>query len=340
MRAARVFDDLTLRIGQHEVARPGRGEVLVRVRSAGVCGTDLHITGGMHRPDRYPMTLGHEAAGVVEAIGQDVSIKAGTPVAVYNKLFCGVCEQCLRGRQNLCDTDPRQLGLNVDGCDADYVVIPEKNAVPIPETLDPGVAAVLTCAGMTAVHAVRHSRLCFGETAVVNGVGGVGILLIQVARHVGARVLAICDTAEKLRLATSHGAFDGVVAATPHDYRDLPARIRSLTQGRGADTFFELVGSGLSMTAGIKSLAKRGRFVSTGYTSEDLGAHPLDFILGERSLLSTVAAARWDLESAVGLASSGAISVPIAARFPLERIGEALTALRERRVLGRQILDL
>ena len=340
MRAAQVFEDLSLRIGERETPRPAPGEVLVRVRAAGVCGTDLHITGGMHKPDHYPMTLGHEAAGVVEAVGPGVSIAAGTPVAVYNKLSCGACEQCLRGRQNLCDTDPRQLGLNVDGGDTDYVVIPERNAVALPPALDLAVAAVLTCAGMTAVHAVRLSRLRPGETAVVNGVGGVGIVLIQVARHAGAQVIAICDTAKKLQLATSHGAADGFVLRAPEDYPSLPNRIRSLTGGRGADAYFELVGTGRTMKAGIDCLAKRGRFVSTGYTDELVSLHPLDLILDERSIISTVAATRWDLETAIKLAASGTLTVPIAARYPLERIAAALGALRERRVLGRQVLDL
>jgi propanol-preferring alcohol dehydrogenase len=340
MRAAQVSEDLSLRVRQRAVPRPRRGEVLVRVHAAGVCGTDLHITGGMHRPARYPMTLGHEAAGVVAATGPGASIAIGSPVAIYNKLFCGVCEQCLQGRQNLCDTDPRQLGLNVDGGDADYVAIPEANAVPVPETLDLAIAAVLTCAGMTAVHVARTSGLRQGETAVVNGIGGVGILLIQVARHAGARVLAVCDSADKLRLALDHGAADGIVVPGPQDYAGLPAQIQSLTKGRGADAFFELVGTGPSMRAGISSLTKRGRIVLTGYTSDELSVHPLDLILGERSVLTTVAAARWDLETAIGLAASGTITVPIAARFPLEGIDEALAALRERRVLGRQVLQL
>lgn len=340
MRAAQIFEDLSLRIGEYEVPCPAAGEVLVRVHAAGVCGTDLHITGGMHRPDRYPMTLGHEAAGVVEASGHGGSIAAGTPVAIYNKLSCGVCEQCLQGRQNLCDADPRQLGLNVDGGDADYVVIPQRNAVPVPPAFDLGVAAVLTCAGMTAVHAVRLSRLRPAETAVVNGVGGVGIVLIQVARNAGAQVIAVCDSAEKLRLATRHGASDGLVIPAPEDYSGLADRIRSLAGGRGADVYFELVGTGRSIKAGVDCLAKRGRFVLTGYTTEMISLHPLDLILGERLILSTVAATRWDLETAIRLASSGTLTVPITARYPLERIGEALEALRQRRVLGRQVLDL
>ena len=120
MKAIQVQHDLTVRISEIDNLRPGPGEALVRVHAAGVCGTDLHIVDGMIKPDAYPMTLGHEAAGVVEQAGPGVSITPGTRVAVFNKLFCGACEQCLLGRQNLCLVEPGQLGFNRDGGDADY----------------------------------------------------------------------------------------------------------------------------------------------------------------------------------------------------------------------------
>ena len=115
MRAIQVREDLTVRCGEVETPRPGPGEALVRVHAAGVCGTDLHIMDGMIKPDSYPMTLGHEAAGVVEETGPGAAITAGTRVAVFNKLFCGACAQCLLGRQNLCTAEPGQLGFNRDG---------------------------------------------------------------------------------------------------------------------------------------------------------------------------------------------------------------------------------
>ena len=89
MKAARIHEDLTLRLDDIDTPAPGRGEVLVRIQAAGVCGTDLHILDGMIKPDPYPMTLGHEAAGVVEAVGDDVSLRSGDRVAIYNKIFCG-----------------------------------------------------------------------------------------------------------------------------------------------------------------------------------------------------------------------------------------------------------
>ena len=340
MRAARIFADLTLRLDDVETPKPGPGEALVRVHAAGVCGTDLHILDGMIKPDPYPMTIGHEAAGVIEAVGDGVTLDPGTRVAVYNKLYCGRCEQCLKGRTNICDNEPEQLGFNRDGGDAEYVVVPEQNAVPVPTGVDLATASVLTCAGMTAIHATKLSRLRLGDTAAVDGIGGVGILVAQAAARAGARVIAIGDSEEKLDLAKVHGASDGVLVDTPESYDTLPERVRAITDGRGVDVFFELVGTTKTMTAGIRSLAKGGRFVSTGYTDQLLEIHPIEFILPESSFVSTVAATRLDLQDALMLASTGALTVPIAGRYPLEGIHEALDALRKRAVLGRQVLEL
>ncbi len=294
----------------------------------------------MIKPDPYPMTIGHEAAGLVAAAAEGTGLSAGDRVAVYNKLFCGWCEQCLGGRHNICDNEPGQLGFNMDGGDAEYAVVPARNLVRVPDSVDLATAAVLTCAGMTAMHATKLAGLRLGQTAIVDGIGGVGILVVQAARHAGARVIAVADAPAKLDLAREHGAADGVLAARPEDYGDLPARIRQLTGGRGADVFFELVGTTESMMAGIRSLAKGGRFVATGYTDQPLTIHPIEFILAETTLVSTVAATRQDLTDALRLAATGAMSVPIARRYPLDGVRGALDALRRREVLGRQILDL
>ncbi len=340
MRAARIFGDMSLRVVDADVPDPGPGEVLLRIQAAGVCGTDLHILDGMIKPDSYPMTLGHEAAGVVMAAGPGTTVGQGDRVAVYNKIFCGQCEQCLGARNNMCDNEPGQLGFNQDGGDQEYVLVPERNVVPIPDVVDFASAAVITCAGMTAVHATKLSGLRLGHTAIVDGIGGVGILVVQAARHAGARVIAVADSAEKRQFALDHGAADGIVVAHPAGYESLPGQVRELTEGRGADVFFELVGTTESMAAGVRSLAKAGRFVSTGYTDQVLNIHPIEFILSETSLVSTVAATRQDLHDALQLAASGAITVPVAARYPLDEIQDALDALRKRTVLGRQVLDL
>ena len=340
MRAARIFEDLTLRLEDVPEPVPRGGQVLVRIHAAGVCGTDLHILDGMIKPDPYPMTLGHEAAGVVASAPDGTGFSAGDRVAVYNKIFCGTCEQCLGGRHNICDIEPGQLGFNMDGGDAEYVAVPARNLVPVPAEVDLATAAVLTCAGMTAVHATRLSGLRLGQTVVVDGIGGVGVLVVQAARQAGARVIAVADSEEKRQLAVSCGASDTVLAARDEDFGGLPSAVRELTGGRGADVFFELIGTTESMTAGVRCLAKGGRFVSTGYTDQPLSVHPIEFILSETSLVSTVAATRQDLADALRLAASGAMTVPIASRVPLDGVHGALDALRKRTVLGRQVIEL
>src|SRR5258707_10559002 len=106
MRAARIFDDLSLRLDEVAVPVPGPGQVLVRIRAAGVCGTDLHILDGMIKPDPYPMTLGHEVAGGEEMAGDGCSVSSGGRVAWYNKLFCRWCKQWPAWRPNVCDPFP------------------------------------------------------------------------------------------------------------------------------------------------------------------------------------------------------------------------------------------
>jgi len=340
MQAAQVDEDLSLNMNEVERHSPGPGEALVKLYSAGVCATDLHVLEGMIQPYEYPMTVGHEGAGVVVEAGDRSTVSLGDRVAVYNKIFCGACEQCLVGRQNICDNEPGQFGFNLDGVYAEYITSPSRNLVPLPDNVDFATASVLACAGMTAVHAARLSNMSVGETAVVNGIGGVGSMVLQVAALAGARVLAIADTEDKLEMAKSYGASGGIVVPDAAGYDDVPERIRDLTGGRGTDLFFELVGTTRTMLAGIRSLAKHGRFVSTGYTGESLEVHPIEFILPETVWVSTVAATVLDLADAIRLAADGHISVPIAATYPLEGAAEALDNLVQRRVLGRQVLTL
>lgn len=340
MRAAQIHEDLTLDVGEVERPVPGTGEVLVRTHASGVCGTDLHILDGMIKPEVYPMTIGHEVAGVVAEVGPGVGLEPGARVGVYNKIYCGFCAQCRAGRPNMCDREPGQIGFNRDGGDAEYVLLPERNAVALPDDVDFATAAVLTCAGMTAVHATRLSRLALGDTAIVDGIGGVGILVVQAAVAAGATVIAIADSEDKLDLARGYGAQFGILVTSADGYAAMPDQVREHTSGRGADVFFELVGTSESMVAGIRSLAKRGRFISTGYTDQELKIHPIEFILSETALISTVAASVQDLHDALAMAARGQLQAPIAERFPLDGVAGALDALRARRVLGRQVLEL
>jgi len=314
------------------------GWALVATRAAGVCGTELHFLDAMFDPPAFPFILGHEAAGVVQDAPAGSGLSPGDRVAVYNMVGCGTCHWCRTGRDELCARPAGQLGFSLDGGFSDLLRVPAANLIPLPESVSFETGAILACSGMTAVHAARLAGVSLGSTAVVNGVGGVGLMVIQVAAIAGARVIAVADAEAKAALARDAGASDVVVLEGGLGYETLPERVRDLTGGLGADHYFELVGSGETMLAGLRSLGRAGTCTIIGYTGDDLVVSPVELILSELRILSSVAAARHDLETAVRLAGEGRLRVLVDTRYPLDEVETALERLRARQVHGRNVL--
>jgi D-arabinose 1-dehydrogenase-like Zn-dependent alcohol dehydrogenase len=191
---------------------------------------------------------------------------------------------------------------------------------------------------MTAVHAARLAGAELGQTAIVDGVGGVGLMVIQVLAAAGLRVFAVADAEAKVSLARESGAAEVIVLDGAEAYDTLPDRVRELTGGAGADHFFELVGTDATMRNGIRSLGRRGTAVLIGYTEDELKIHPIDLILSEARIVSSVAASRHDLQTALDLAAEGKLSVAIDTAYPLDQADTALARLRAREVRGRNVL--
>jgi len=220
MKAAEFAGDGALRLAERPVPRVPDCWSLVRVRAAGVCGTELHFLEGLIDPMGTPRVLGHEIAGEVNGA------RAGSPgsrVAVYNVMNCGSCRYCNTNRDRLCENSKGMIGFTADGGFAEYVVVPEANLVPLPDTVSFEAGAVLACSGMTAVHAVRLAGIGAGDPVVVNGIGGVGLMVAQVAALAGATVLAVADDAAKLDLVQSLGAQAGLVIDDPEGILPLLA---------------------------------------------------------------------------------------------------------------------
>jgi alcohol dehydrogenase, propanol-preferring len=314
------------------------GWALVSVKAAGVCGTELHFLDGMIPPPHENFVLGHEAAGEVVAAPPGSSVAPGDRVAVYNFVGCGHCHWCRTGAHSVCTDPVGQLGFSADGGFAELVRAPAENLIKLPDNVSFETAAVLSCSGMTAVHAARLAEVELGQTAIVNGVGGVGLMVIQVLAAAGVRTLAVADSEVKAELAGEAGAAAVIVLEGGEGYDELPDRVKALTDGAGVDHFFELVGTETTMRAGIRSLGRRGTAVLIGYTSDNLNIHPIDLILSEARIVSSVAAARQDLETAIQLAATGKLSVLIDTRYPLEDVGTAIARLRAREVQGRNVV--
>jgi D-arabinose 1-dehydrogenase-like Zn-dependent alcohol dehydrogenase len=327
------------RVSVEEVEQPAAdGWALVSARAAGVCGTELHFLEGMIPPPHERFVLGHESAGVVLETPPGSPVGEGDRVAVYNFVGCGRCTPCRTGRESLCTDPVGQLGFSLDGGFADVVRVPAENLIPLPESVSFETAAVLACSGMSVVHASRLAGIGLGHTVVVNGIGGVGLMAVQVVSAAGARVIAVADSEDKAALAAELGADDAIVLEGGEGYDGLPDRVRDLTAGTGADHYVELVGTEQTFAAGIRSLGRGGKLVIIGYTGDHLNIHPIELILSEIQVVTSVAASRRDLETAIQLAAAGRLTVTIDTRYPLAEIGTALERLRARQVRGRNVV--
>jgi alcohol dehydrogenase, propanol-preferring len=337
MKAALLYEGGDVRV--EETADPvPDGWALVSSKAAGVCGTELHFVEGMIPPPAYPFQLGHESAGVVLEAPPGSAVAEGDRVAVYNFIGCGTCRYCRTGRESLCVEPIGQLGFSLPGGFAEVVRVPAENLIPLPESVSFETAAILACSGMSVVHAARLAGIGLGDTVVVDGIGGVGLMAVQVAVAAGARALAVADSTEKGDLARELGAAEAIVLEGGQGYDGLPDRVKELTKGAGADHYIELVGTEETFLAGIRSLGRGGKLVIIGYTGEHLNVHPIELILSEIQVITSVAASRRDLETAIDLAAAGRLRVTVDTRYPLAEIGEAIERLKARQVRGRNVV--
>ena len=324
----------------HDVPRrdPAPGEALVRVTAAGVCHTELHFVSGLLDLGVAPLTLGHEVVGRVEAVGAGVPAeRVGERVIVYYYVGCGQCAHCRVGDEQLCPALAAEYGFLSDGGYADYVTVPARNCVPLPSSISDVDAAPIGCGVTTAVHAANLAALRAGEWAVVYGVGGVGLGLVQLARARGARVIAVGRSPAKLELAATLGA-EQVVSAAGAAPGAVAEQIRALTGGRGADVVFECVGTAETMTASSAALGRRGRLVFVGYSADSFTVHPIQLVVFEQRVLGSVGATLADLYEAVDLVARGVVRTVVDRTLPLAQFQTALDALERGELVGRAVL--
>ncbi|MEM1125979.1 MAG: zinc-binding dehydrogenase [Bacteroidota bacterium] len=320
-----------------DVARPtpGPGEVLVQVTAAGMCHTELHFQSGLLNLGVQPITMGHEVVGRIAEVGPQVdAARVGERVIVYYYQGCNACVYCREGEENLCPSLQAEQGFITDGGYAEYVIATSRNAVPLPDHLTDAEAAPIGCSVTTAVHATRLTKLAFGEWAVVYGIGGVGFALVQLARAMGARVIAVGRTPAKLEKARELGAEHVVNAAET----EAAAQIRALTNGQGADVVFECVGTAETMKEASAALGRKGRLIFIGYSEASFEVHPIQLVVFEQQVMGSVGATLDDLYTAVDLAARGIVKPLVDRTLPLERFEEGLQAMQDGTLIGKAVL--
>ncbi|MFJ8893206.1 NAD(P)-dependent alcohol dehydrogenase [Leifsonia sp. NPDC102414] len=319
----------------------GPGQVLLKVTAAGVCHSDEFIMG--LPADQYvygiPLTLGHEGAGVVEAVGDGVTgVKKGDAVAVYGPWGCGRCLMCAQGKENYClnaqAESIRPPGLGSPGSMAEYLVVDsERHLVPL-DGLDPVANVSLTDAGLTPYHAIKNSlpKLGAGTTAVVIGTGGLGHVGIQILRAIsGATVIALDVNQEKLDLAMAVGAHHALLSN-----QDAVARVRELTDGRGANAVFDFVGVQPTVELAGAMAATEGDVTIVGIGG---GALAVGFgrIAYDVAVRTPYWGSRAELIEVLDLARAGSIEVEIET-YSLDEAPKAYERLHEGKIRGRAVI--
>jgi propanol-preferring alcohol dehydrogenase len=343
MRAYRILDWLQApELVEVADPEPGPGQVVVRVAGNGLCHSDAMMSQmpgeiGELLGWRVPFTLGHEVAGWVAAVGDGVTAVAeGDPVALVSAASCGVCEMCVRGRDNACLHNDAGRGYGRDGGLAELVLVDSVRSVIPLRTLDPKVAGPLTDAGATAYHAVKRvlPTLVPGSTALVVGAGGLGAFAVQLLAALSpATILAVDANAARLeyvRTLGAHDAFGGVDKGTPR-------AVLERTAGRGADAVLDFVGIDATIDVGLASLRRTGSFALVGAgggrsTKPWYGTFPQ-----EAEIFTFQGGTIADAHEVVALAEAGRIRSDID-EFPLDRVAEAYEALEAGALTGRAVV--
>jgi propanol-preferring alcohol dehydrogenase len=320
---------------------PGPGEVLLKVTAAGACHSDEFHMGQSAEEYEYglPLTLGHEGAGIVSALGAGADgVKEGDSVVVYGPWGCGHCRMCATGAENYCE-NATALGINPPGLGspgamADYLLVrSSRHLVPLGD-LDPVANVALTDAGLTPYHAIKPTlpKLVPGSTAVVIGAGGLGHMAIQVLRALSpARVVALDIGDDKLAFAREVGAHE---AFTSGD--GAVEQVRGLTGGKGAEAVFDFVGVQATAALAAKVVRPQADIVLVGIGGGTLpvGFFTLPF---ETSVRAPYWGTRSELFEVLDLARSGAIHVETE-RFSLEDGPRVYERMHARTLRGRAVI--
>jgi D-arabinose 1-dehydrogenase-like Zn-dependent alcohol dehydrogenase len=264
-----------------EIAVPeiGASEVLVRVAACGICHSDAHYRAGISSIDTLPVTLGHEVAGRVEAVGEQVThASPGDRVCIHYLVSCGACDFCLRGNEQFCPK-VQMIGKHRDGGYAEFIAVPGRNVFPLPDEISFEQGAIMMCSSATALHALNKAHLKSGESVAIFGFGGLGFSALQLARAFDCGQIYVVEiNPAKLATAAAFGAIP--IDATA----GVPAQqILDATSGKGVDVAIELVGAAATMQQAVRCLAVQGRAAMVALSRECMSLLPYPHLINKEA---------------------------------------------------------
>src|SRR5438128_2914097 len=330
-RAVEVSAPGKLRVVDRAIAEPGAGQVRIRVEACGVCHTDAATVTGTYPGLNLPRVPGHEVVGRIDAIGSGVSRwKIGQRVGVgFFGGEDGVCEPCRRGDIVNCQ-NPVIPGVTVDGGYAEVMIAEARGISSVPDELTSVDAAPLLCAGITTYNALRNAGLRGGDLVAVQGIGGLGHLGIQFARHMGFRTVAIGRGSEKEKLAKELGA---------HVYIDTAVDDAAAVLQRmgGARAILATAPSGNAMGPLVSGLAARGKLIVVGVPQDQMQLSAFPLVFGGRSIYGSLAGTAIDTEDALAFSVLENIR-PMLETFPLEQAADGYARMMQGKARFRMAL--
>jgi alcohol dehydrogenase, propanol-preferring len=321
-----------------EMPTPNAGEVILKVGGCGICRTDLKVWSGIHPAiKKLPQVLGHEVAGEVVEVGKSVDKGLlGKHAVIYFYLSCGTCLFCRSGREILCNNLKGQIGFNLDGGYAEYVKAPADCLFLIRPDIPLTQAAIITDAIATPYRALTSkAKIQPGQLLAVIGAGGLGLHALQIARALGARVIAMDINEKALAMAKELGA-EGTFQMTKDDPTEA---IMELSGGEGFDAVMDFVGKPSIQSLGLNLLKVAGKFVAVGYNPTDsFPVNSMRLVSRELEIYGSRSCGRNDLKETIELVSSGKVKPVVAECHPLSEATAALRKLEQGDLIGRSVL--
>jgi len=348
LKSAQIIEpNKPLQINEVEIPKPSGNQVVVKVKSTGVCHSDLHLwEGGYDTGDgfmkvtdrgvRFPVTPGHEVVGVIEEIGDSVeAVDIGDMVLVYPWIGCGQCTTCEKGDTNLCES-PKSLGVFQNGGYAERMLIPDYKFLAKIDNLDPDGAASLACSGLTAFTAIKKSLVNDPENILIVGAGGLGLMAVQIAKALTTSNIICADLDDtKLNTAKDLGATYIVNTKEP----DAAKKIMSICNEKGVDSIVDFVNAPPTVKMDLSIIRKRGNIILVGLFGGAVELPLVSVPLKAITIQGAYTGNYNDMLELIKLAQRGVINPIVSKRYTLDDANTALEDLKNRKIIGRAVIN-
>ena len=348
MKSAQIIaPNKPLEINETELPKPNGNQVIIKVKSTGVCHSDLHLwEGGYDTGDgfmkvtdrgvKFPVTPGHEVVGNIEDVGDSVEgVNIGDLVLVYPWIGCGECPTCKKGDTNLCES-PRSLGVFQDGGYAEYVLVPDAKFLAKIDNLDPDAAASLACSGLTAFTAVKKALTNSPENILIVGAGGLGLMGVQIANALTKANIICADLDdEKLESAKKLGATH--IINTKES--DAVKKIMSICNEKGVDSIIDFVNAPPTVKMDLSLIRKRGNIILVGLFGGSVELSLVSVPLKAITIQGAYTGNYNDMLELIKLAQRGVINPIVSKHYKLDDANTALDDLKNRKIIGRAVIN-